>query len=956
MSRRASHLGIGLRLGGSFAAMVALMFGCGVFALWEVHRLEERVHTLDRLDESIIKILKADNAMARFAESLRAAVAARDAELYRRAAMDIERQSEIATSAAITALRMSSGFVSSDSAMSATFAYWRRMLPAYIAHTSRLVALRDWPAVARRQNGQLVEVSTMFNEFVVQIDAQAAAQRKSTLDRIRQAERGATIALGNFTVFVIFAAVCLGFWVTRSIAAPLAELNAAAGALASGNFAHRVRVRGRDEIAVVGNAFNMASSRLSELYETVRRNEAHFRSVFENAGDPILVLSPQGRILSATPSSLPILGFAPEALCGRPFEEFVHEDDIARHRSVILAKPGTEQNVRVDEFRWRHPDGRWRNMAAAVSDRHGDPSFSGLVLNIHDITDRIAAERKVRELNDDLERRVTLRTSQLESAKHLAEAANVAKGQFLANMSHEIRTPLNGIIGMTVLLLDTEGRADQRESLAMLLRSAESLKELLNDILDLSKVEAGRLELECLSFDLRNSVDEWIQAVSPAAHQKSLELIGDVAGNVPQTIMGDPVRLRQIVQNLIGNALKFTSQGEIVVKVDAEKQTDGHLRLGFHISDTGIGSPASKLEAIFEDFVQADGSTSRKYGGTGLGLSISRKLVQLMGGRIWAESTEGRGSTFHFQLNITSSKEGDNGAPLDGAEIAIVSQNQTRAAVLRRLLSERGAVLSFPENVASLKAGRAGDRKRILILDEPIEPERAKTFVVDWRALPEALAVVVLHTPGRDCRKLYPKTVRLVSKPFRQSDLLSILKTLAGEPSQPAENKFDDRLVAAPLALSLKVLLAEDNLVNQRVASRMIEKYGCHIRLANNGREAVELYKNEPFDLIFMDMQMPEVDGLAATAAIRLAEQGSCVRIPIVALTANAMSGDRQVCLDAGMDYYLSKPIERDKLADLLRQIAGRITDLSQMSVGLGHNSEAISEEKAVKLGADKGS
>ena len=438
---------------------------------------------------------------------------------------------------------------------------------------------------------------------------------------------------------------------------------------------------------------------------------------------------------------------------------------------------------------------------------------------------------------------------------------------------------------------------------------------------------------------------EWIQAMAPAAHQREIELTGDVARSVPQSVMADPVRLRQVVQNLIGNALKFTMQGEVVVKVNAERQTNTHLRLGFHISDTGIGIPASKLETIFEDFVQADGSTSRKYGGTGLGLSISRKLVQMMGRRIWAESIEGQGSTFHFYVDITSSTQMENGTPLFAADIAIVSQNQTRAAVLKRLLSEWGALVSFVENVPNLKAERTIGRRQILILDEPIAADRAEKFVADWRAIPEDLAVLVLHTPLRDCGKMYPKTALFASKPFRESDLLAVLQKLVGEPFKVVEKRTASQLASASVELGLKVLLAEDNLVNQRVASRMIEKYGCHVRLANNGREAIEINGREAFDLIFMDMQMPEVNGLEATEAIRLAERGSSVRIPIVALTANAMSGDRQMCFDAGMDYYLSKPIESDKLADLLRQIAGRKTDLRNMSNGLGQNLEPISEK-----------
>ncbi len=906
--------------------MVALMFGCGIFALWEVHRLEERIHTLDGLDASIIQILKADNAMARFAENLRAAVAARDPERYRRAAGDIQRQSEIATSAALSALRMASGFTASNAEMQTTFAYWHKMLPAYLGHTSRLVALGDWPAVNRRHNGQLSEVSTMFNEFVGEIDAQATAQRKTTLDHIQKAERGATMALANFTVFVIFAAVSLGFSVTRSIAVPLGELNTAARALASGDFTHRVRFKGKDEIAVVGNAFNVASSRLSELYEKVRRNEAHFRSVFENAGDPILVLSPEGRILSATPSSLPILGLTPEELCGRQIQDFVHEDDLTEQKGIIQAKPDSERTVSVDEFRWRHPEGAWRTMAAKLCDRRADPSFRGLVLNIHDITERIATEKKVRELNDELEQRVTLRTAQLETAKQLAEAANVAKGQFLANMSHEIRTPLNGIIGMTLLTLDSQLTAEQYQSLTTLLHSAESLKTLLNDILDLSKIESGKLELERMPFEVRDTIQEWVQALAFGAHQKGLEVVCDIHPAVPCAVTGDPLRLRQVMHNLLGNALKFTSHGQVVVRV-TQSASEGKTFLCFEISDTGIGISPDKLEAIFDDFVQADGSTNRKYGGTGLGLGISRRLVQLMGGTLSVESTEGKGSTFRFSIEVTSATMDSN--PIDraarkavaGVRTFVASGNEASAAMLTNLLASWGAEIEHSVRVEH-GLGTKAKGWGLVVLDEPVDQSAANRFAAAHSALlnGSSTRALLLRTPLRDSKSNYPDGVRILAKPFKESDLSkTILEILTGGigavPATGLAPKLTDWL-----NLGLEVLLVEDNPVNQLVASRMIEKHGCRVVIASNGREAVALHRETTFDLIFMDLQMPEMNGLEATRLIRAAERETPRHVPIIALTANAMSGDRETCLSAGMDDYLSKPIEPNRLLEVLRR------------------------------------
>ena len=705
---------------------------------------------------------------------------------------------------------------------------------------------------------------------------------------------------------------------------PLGPLTQAARSLAAGDFTFQVESKGDDELATLGQAFNFAALSLNNLYQTVQRKEAHFRSVFENAADPVLVLTPDGRLSSATPSIKTALGLFPDGIIGRHLSEFICPEDWHALSPCFAPLGEACHGIAAAELRWRHVNGTWRIFETTLGDLRTDPSIRGFVLNAHDITERLAAERHIRELNDQLEKRVAERTAELESAKSLAEAGSLAKSQFLANMSHEIRTPLNGIIGMAILLLDAERRAEQHESLAMLLRSAESLKGLLNDILDLSKVEAGRLELESVPFDVRDSIGEWIQAITPAAHEKSLELVRDIDPTVPEVVSADPVRLRQVVQNLIGNALKFTSEGEVVVKVDAEKRLDETTLLWFHISDTGIGIPTHKLEAIFEDFVQADGSTSRKYGGTGLGLSISRKLVKLMGGRIWAESLQGAGSTFHFSVAVKALSTTAKALPLLGTQIAIISENKTRVSALSRSLAAWGANASCVEAAIGLPKSVTVDSKQIVIFDEPIAVDRAESLLSKYEGLSGASSLLVLHTPLRDCRGSYPSTARLLNKPFRESDLLRMLMDLASSPFPSFNRRAADRAQLTRQLLALNVLLAEDNLVNQRVATKMIEKHGCRVTVAGDGGEAVRLFKNGTFDIIFMDIQMPEVSGIEATKAIRLAEHGTMAHVPIVALTANAMSGDRQMCLNAGMDHYLSKPIEVDKLAEILQQIAGQ--------------------------------
>src|SRR5574343_233656 len=623
------------------------------------------------------------------------------------------------------------------------------------------------------------------------------------------------------------------------------------------------------------------------------------------------------------------------------WQRMVHPDDLRQLQARIDAHIQNQDSHFQAECRFKARDGQWRwfLLRGALAARNPEGRPARLLVLQRDISDVKSAE------------------SALISAKEVAEAANKARGAFLANMSHEIRTPMNGIIGMTELALDTSLDAEQRHYLKTVKSSAEALLTIVNDILDFSKIEAGKMEFESLAFSIHDIVLEAVRVLAVSAHKKGLELIADVRPDVPSRIVGDPTRLRQVVINLIGNAIKFTEAGEVVVKVEVDQRTERSVFLRFSIRDTGIGVPTEKQQAIFEAFSQADVSTTRRFGGTGLGLAISARLVQLMDGKIWLESTPGVGSVFSFtgRFGIDSSVAAPAASTrFVGRRALIVEDNESVGRHLIELLDRLGVQASLSADgvaaVAAIERSRAMDFPYdYVIADANMDAPAGFSLAETWgRSARKEKLLVMLTTENQrhDLSRLREIGVSAhLVRPIGGADMVDALALADGPDSLVLDDfvlsQIDFQQPSQGEDSALNILLVEDNPVNQELATRLLERQAHRVTLANNGAEAIDLFDSGHFDVILMDMQMPVMGGEEATEAIRSREMRRSWVVShefrpfyIIAMTANVMASDRERCLESGMNDYVGKPLRPAELFAAL--------DRARSDVRIGSGMDSI--------------
>ncbi|MCA9136040.1 MAG: response regulator [Planctomycetales bacterium] len=683
----------------------------------------------------------------------------------------------------------------------------------------------------------------------------------------------------------------------------------------------------------------------------IRESEALYSSLVERMPMQVVRKDLKGRVVFGNQLYCQSMGMTLDEIIGKTDLDLFPKDLAKKYREDDrrVVKAGKVVNYVEAHEKTNGERVYVETFKGPVHDAAGN--ISGIQIMFWDVTQRHRAEQEVRAAKEDAE-----------AAKEMAEQANQAKSEFLANMSHEIRTPMNGIIGMTELLLHTTPTAEQRDYLNIVKQSADSLLRLLNDILDFSKIEAGKLDLEQQPFSLRDCVGQTIQTLGCRAGGKGLELLCRVAPEIPDVLVGDGGRLGQIVMNLVGNAIKFTERGEVEVDVTHQSSTDDSICLEFSVRDTGIGIPIDRQQTIFESFRQADASTNRRFGGTGLGLTISTQLVEMMNGRIWVESEVDKGTVFRFTACFNVHKQQPFSAvagKLQGLHALVVDDNATSRNILVEMLDNWGlsttAATNGDDAVEQLKRAAAADQAyQLVILDCEMQPMDG--FAVATRLQQEHTDLGNYHTimlssavkagDVEQCRRL--NIARYMQKPAVHSDLLNTILRITGHAD---ETQFGAIGETSKEYRKLKVLLAEDGEVNRQVAIGLLSHHGHEVVVAEDGVEAVAALDQQRFDLVLMDVQMPNLDGIEATRMIREAEHAVDRHTPIIAMTAGAMKGDEEHCLQAGMDAYISKPIDPEKLYRIMDQcVRGQVIGPSVAETGQATNVRGSSDAAAEKI------
>ena len=752
---------------------------------------------------------------------------------------------------------------------------------------------------------------------------------------------------------LIITSILIGFLISRSITRPISKLAGSVRIIGEGDFGHIVKVGTRDEFSDFADSFNRMTANLGRSRDELQKERDFSTGIIEGTPAIICGIAPDGTTMFVNPAGEGVTGYATSDIIGRKwwgvlypageygqverlFEE-LEKGDVRDHETVLTRKDGEKRTV------------AW----SSVSRQDEKGITVETIWFGHDVTERTEAEDELRSAKKEVDQTNQQLEAAIERANEMAlkaETASIAKSDFLANMSHEIRTPMNGVIGMTGLLLDSGLNPQQHQYAEIVRNSGNSLLTIVNEILDFSKIEAGRVELEILDFDLRRTLEDATDSLSLAAAEKELQLACLISHDVPALVRGDPGRLRQVLVNLAGNAIKFAHKGEVVIRAAVEEEDDTSVTVRISVSDTGIGIPRDRMELLFRSFSQIDASTTRKYGGTGLGLAISKGLAEMMGGRIGAESEFGKGSTFWFTVLL---EKQPNDPRLEvivpenirGTRVLAADDNEISRLVLREQLVSWDCRFEEASNceeaLEKLCSGHAdGDPFAVAIVDAQIAGMQGEDLGRRIREEPglKDLKLVLLSSVGQrgDAKRAEEiGFAAYLTKPVKQLQLFDCLRrvtgTQAGGEASAAEPIVTKHTIAEDRKQSLRILVAEDNAVNQKVILAILNRLGFHGKIAANGREAVDALKEAHYDLVLMDVQMPKMDGYAATQEIRSLTQERrdesgrvskvahpAAGVPIVAMTANAMQGDREKCLNAGMDDYLTKPVMPKEVGAML--------------------------------------